>query len=63
MGRKPLRQPLLRRGEYPTVSPLFRAWDSRIETVIADISLYPSLHPTQYPWEHLKWNKTFDHQA
>jgi len=26
------------------------AWDSR-------------LHPTQYPWEHQKWNKTFDHQA
>lgn len=24
---------------------------------------YSSLHPTQYPWEHLKWNKTFDHQA
>ncbi|OMP84109.1 Cytochrome c1, heme protein, mitochondrial [Diplodia seriata] len=21
------------------------------------------LHPTQYPWEHAKWNKTFDHQA
>ncbi|KZF26800.1 putative cytochrome C1/Cyt1 [Xylona heveae TC161] len=21
------------------------------------------LHPTSYPWEHLKWNKTFDHQA
>ncbi|KAL2215041.1 cytochrome c-like domain-containing protein [Thermoascus aurantiacus ATCC 26904] len=21
------------------------------------------LHPTQYPWEHQKWNKTFDHQA
>ncbi|KAF2178500.1 cytochrome c1, mitochondrial precursor [Zopfia rhizophila CBS 207.26] len=21
------------------------------------------LHPTQYPWEHQKWHKTFDHQA
>ncbi|KAF1360139.1 hypothetical protein EJ07DRAFT_155145 [Lizonia empirigonia] len=21
------------------------------------------LHPTQYPWEHTKWNKTYDHQA
>ncbi|KAH8815428.1 cytochrome c1 heme protein [Xylogone sp. PMI_703] len=21
------------------------------------------LHPTQYPWEHSKWLKTFDHQA
>ncbi|KAF2993315.1 cytochrome c1 [Curvularia kusanoi] len=21
------------------------------------------LHPTKYPWEHTKWNKTFDHQA
>ncbi|KAF2280733.1 cytochrome c1, mitochondrial precursor [Westerdykella ornata] len=21
------------------------------------------LHPTQYPWEHAKWYKTFDHQA
>jgi ubiquinol-cytochrome c reductase cytochrome c1 subunit len=21
------------------------------------------LHPTQYPWEHAKWNKTFDHAA
>ncbi|KAF2084184.1 hypothetical protein K490DRAFT_68968 [Saccharata proteae CBS 121410] len=21
------------------------------------------LHPTQYPWEHAKWTKTFDHQA
>jgi len=21
------------------------------------------LHPTQYPWEHVKWTKTFDHQA
>ncbi|KAL1591583.1 cytochrome c1 [Paraconiothyrium brasiliense] len=21
------------------------------------------LHPTQYPWEHAKWNKTFDSQA
>ncbi|TQB74399.1 iso-1-cytochrome c [Monascus purpureus] len=21
------------------------------------------LHPTQYPWEHQKWTKTFDHQA
>ncbi|KAF2265573.1 hypothetical protein CC78DRAFT_532250 [Lojkania enalia] len=21
------------------------------------------LHPTQYPWEHTKWYKTFDHQA
>ncbi|TPR11616.1 Fumarylacetoacetate (FAA) hydrolase family protein [Aspergillus niger] len=21
------------------------------------------LHPTAYPWEHAKWNKTFDHQA
>lgn len=21
------------------------------------------LHATQYPWEHAKWNKTFDHQA
>lgn len=21
------------------------------------------LHPTQYPWEHAKWHKTFDHQA
>jgi len=21
------------------------------------------LHPTQYPWEHAKWNKTFDAQA
>ncbi|KAF1950715.1 cytochrome c1, mitochondrial precursor [Byssothecium circinans] len=21
------------------------------------------LHPTQYPWEHTKWHKTFDHQA
>ncbi|KAF2196760.1 hypothetical protein GQ43DRAFT_444831 [Delitschia confertaspora ATCC 74209] len=21
------------------------------------------LHPTQYPWEHGKWYKTFDHQA
>jgi hypothetical protein len=22
-----------------------------------------SLHPTQYPWEHQKWHKTFDHAA
>ncbi|KNG49279.1 map microtubule affinity-regulating kinase 4 [Stemphylium lycopersici] len=22
-----------------------------------------SLHPTQYPWEHEKWSKTFDHGA
>ncbi|KAE8356648.1 cytochrome C1 family-domain-containing protein [Aspergillus coremiiformis] len=21
------------------------------------------LHPTNYPWEHAKWNKTFDHAA
>ncbi|OJD16548.1 cytochrome c1, heme protein, mitochondrial [Emergomyces pasteurianus Ep9510] len=21
------------------------------------------LHPTKYPWEHVKWTKTFDHQA
>ncbi|KAF2749745.1 cytochrome c1, mitochondrial precursor [Sporormia fimetaria CBS 119925] len=21
------------------------------------------LHPTQYPWEHAKWYRTFDHQA
>ncbi|RMD44350.1 hypothetical protein DV735_g813, partial [Chaetothyriales sp. CBS 134920] len=21
------------------------------------------LHPTQYPWEHTKWNKTYDHAA
>ncbi|GAB1211545.1 hypothetical protein ATERTT37_000668 [Aspergillus terreus] len=21
------------------------------------------LHPTKYPWEHAKWNKTFDHAA
>lgn len=21
------------------------------------------LHPAQYPWEHAKWTKTFDHQA
>ncbi|RMZ82023.1 hypothetical protein DV737_g2290, partial [Chaetothyriales sp. CBS 132003] len=21
------------------------------------------LHPTQYPWEHVKWNKTYDHAA
>ncbi|OAP62178.1 cytochrome c1, heme protein, mitochondrial [Fonsecaea erecta] len=21
------------------------------------------LHPTQYPWEHVKWTKTFDHAA
>lgn len=21
------------------------------------------MHPTQYPWEHAKWTKTFDHQA
>ncbi|KAH9860318.1 cytochrome c1 [Plenodomus biglobosus] len=21
------------------------------------------LHPTKYPWEHTKWNKTFDHAA
>ncbi|KAI0484910.1 3-deoxy-7-phosphoheptulonate synthase [Xylariaceae sp. FL0804] len=21
------------------------------------------LHPTQYPWTHERWNKTFDHQA
>ncbi|KAF2255356.1 cytochrome c1, mitochondrial precursor [Trematosphaeria pertusa] len=21
------------------------------------------LHPTQYPWEHAKWYKTFDHQS
>lgn len=21
------------------------------------------LHPTQYPWEHTKWTKTYDHQA
>ncbi|KAK2754225.1 cytochrome c1 [Arachnomyces sp. PD_36] len=21
------------------------------------------LHPTQYPWEHAKWTKSFDHQA
>lgn len=25
--------------------------------------LHCSLHPTQYPWEHAKWNKTFDSQA
>lgn len=22
-----------------------------------------SLHPTQYPWEHQKWTRTFDHQT
>ncbi|KAI5306129.1 cytochrome c1, partial [Ascosphaera atra] len=21
------------------------------------------LHPTHYPWEHMKWTKSFDHQA
>jgi len=21
------------------------------------------LHPTKYPWEHVKWNKTFDHES
>ncbi|KAH0536342.1 cytochrome c1 [Glutinoglossum americanum] len=21
------------------------------------------LHPTKYPWEHTKWNRTFDHQT
>jgi len=24
---------------------------------------YHSLHPTQYPWQHEKWHKTFDHGA
>lgn len=23
----------------------------------------PSLHPTQYPWVHERFNKTFDHAA
>lgn len=28
----------------------------------ADCQMH-SLHPTQYPWEHEKWHKTFDHAA
>jgi ubiquinol-cytochrome c reductase cytochrome c1 subunit len=28
------------------------------------LTIWPySLHPTQYPWQHEKWNKTFDHAA
>jgi len=27
------------------------------------LTIIDRLHPAQYPWEHQKWTKTFDHQA
>jgi len=33
------------------------------QTVHAMTPVEEGLHPTKYPWEHEKFNKTFDHQA
>lgn len=33
------------------------------QDVFAAAPAEEGLHPTQYPWEHMKWTKTFDHQA
>jgi len=33
------------------------------QTAFAMTPAEEGLHPTQYPWEHMKWTKTFDHQA
>lgn len=30
---------------------------------VIDGNQLDSLHATQYPWEHEKWAKTFDHMA
>lgn len=41
---------------------IFAAVESAMGAEIADNCLN-RLHATQYPWEHDKWTKTFDHQA
>jgi hypothetical protein len=39
----------------------YLAWRSGYEKALT--AWNHSLHPTQYPWEHAKWHKTFDHMA
>ena len=65
LRHKPIRYDTSRRGVSPSmlaISITQGDWAGLLAFGLGPTN-FCSLHPTQYPWEHTQYLKTFDHQA